>query len=46
MPSFHIHIKGQVQGVGFRPFIFNLAKKWVSLALFLMEQMVFISILM
>ncbi|MBK9565004.1 MAG: carbamoyltransferase HypF [Saprospiraceae bacterium] len=27
MANFHIHIKGQVQGVGFRPFIFNLAKK-------------------
>jgi hydrogenase maturation protein HypF len=27
MVGYHIHIKGQVQGVGFRPFIFNLAKK-------------------
>lgn len=24
--SYHIHITGQVQGVGFRPYIFNLAK--------------------
>lgn len=27
MKSFHIHIKGRVQGIGFRPFIYNLAKK-------------------
>jgi hydrogenase maturation protein HypF len=27
MVSYHIHIRGQVQGVGFRPYIFNLAKK-------------------
>ena len=26
--TWHIHIKGQVQGVGFRPFIFQLAKKF------------------
>ncbi len=26
--TWHIHIKGQVQGVGFRPFIFLLAKKY------------------
>lgn len=26
MKSFHIHIKGRVQGIGFRPFIYNLAK--------------------
>jgi hydrogenase maturation protein HypF len=27
MACYHIHIKGQVQGVGFRPFIYKLAKK-------------------
>ena len=27
MFGYHIHISGQVQGVGFRPFIYNLAKK-------------------
>jgi hydrogenase maturation protein HypF len=27
MQFYHIHIKGQVQGVGFRPFIYNLAQK-------------------
>lgn len=27
MQYYHIHIKGQVQGVGFRPFIYKLAKK-------------------
>lgn len=27
LKSFKIHIKGVVQGVGFRPFIYNLAKK-------------------
>ena len=26
--TFHIQVKGQVQGVGFRPFIFQLAKKF------------------
>ncbi|MDQ3682322.1 MAG: acylphosphatase, partial [Bacteroidota bacterium] len=26
--TFHIQLKGQVQGVGFRPFIFQLAKKF------------------
>ncbi|MCK5207911.1 MAG: acylphosphatase, partial [Cyclobacteriaceae bacterium] len=25
MKSFHIHIKGRVQGIGFRPFIYKLA---------------------
>ncbi|MEO1516938.1 MAG: carbamoyltransferase HypF [Bacteroidota bacterium] len=33
--TWHIHVEGQVQGVGFRPFIFSLAQKyglngWVS----------------
>ena len=27
MTTFHIHIKGQVQGVGFRPYVFRLAGK-------------------
>lgn len=27
MQYYHIHIKGQVQGVGFRPFIYKLAQK-------------------
>lgn len=27
MKSYHIHIKGRVQGIGFRPFIYNLATK-------------------
>lgn len=26
--SFHIHIQGQVQGVGFRPFVWRLAMDW------------------
>jgi hydrogenase maturation protein HypF len=35
MNTYHIHIKGIVQGVGFRPFVFNLARKenicgWVN----------------
>lgn len=35
MKTWHIHIKGQVQGVGFRPFVYNLAqqfelKGWVN----------------
>lgn len=25
MPTYHIHIEGQVQGVGFRPFVYRLA---------------------
>ncbi|MCF6241874.1 MAG: carbamoyltransferase HypF, partial [Bacteroidales bacterium] len=35
MPSFHIHFQGQVQGVGFRPFVYKKAieynlKGWVN----------------
>ncbi|MGE5519763.1 MAG: carbamoyltransferase HypF [Candidatus Dadabacteria bacterium] len=35
MTTYHIHINGQVQGVGFRPFVYQLAEKlrlngWVS----------------
>ena len=35
MTTYHIHINGQVQGVGFRPFVYRLAKKmdlhgWVN----------------
>ncbi len=35
MTTYHIHINGQVQGVGFRPFVYKLAEKmgvhgWVS----------------
>jgi hydrogenase maturation protein HypF len=26
--TYHIHINGIVQGVGFRPFVYQLAKKW------------------
>ncbi|WP_414673903.1 acylphosphatase, partial [Maribacter sp. UBA4516] len=26
--TYHIQIKGRVQGVGFRPFVFNLAKQF------------------
>ena len=28
MATWHIHIKGIVQGVGFRPFVFLLARKY------------------
>lgn len=28
MPTYHIHIEGQVQGVGFRPFTYQLAKQF------------------
>lgn len=28
MKTYHIHIAGQVQGVGFRPFVFRMAKKF------------------
>lgn len=27
MKSYHVHIKGRVQGIGFRPFIYDLARK-------------------
>ena len=35
MPTYHIHIEGQVQGVGFRPFVYRMALElglsgWVS----------------
>ncbi|MCB0556584.1 MAG: carbamoyltransferase HypF [Phaeodactylibacter sp.] len=35
MPTHHIHIEGQVQGVGFRPYVYRLARQhglngWVS----------------
>lgn len=38
MNTWHIHVQGQVQGVGFRPFVFRLAlqenvKGWVSNAI-------------
>lgn len=38
MHTFHIHIRGQVQGVGFRPYVFRLAEQfllrgWVNNAL-------------
>ncbi len=26
--TWHIHVKGQVQGVGFRPFVYQLAQKF------------------
>jgi hydrogenase maturation factor HypF (carbamoyltransferase family) len=28
MQTWHIHIRGQVQGVGFRPFIFKQAQQF------------------
>ncbi|MDR3285968.1 MAG: acylphosphatase, partial [Prevotellaceae bacterium] len=28
LKTFHIHISGCVQGVGFRPFVFNLAQRF------------------
>lgn len=28
MPTYHIHINGQVQGVGFRPFVYKLARSF------------------
>ncbi len=28
MQNYHLHIQGQVQGVGFRPFVFQLARKY------------------
>ena len=28
MSTWHIHIEGQVQGVGFRPFIYSLAQQF------------------
>ena len=28
MKTYHIHIKGQVQGVGFRPFVYRIAQKF------------------
>lgn len=35
MPTWHLHIEGQVQGVGFRPFVYQLARQqglcgWVN----------------
>ncbi|MCB0586912.1 MAG: acylphosphatase, partial [Phaeodactylibacter sp.] len=35
MPTYHIHIEGQVQGVGFRPYVYRMAREhglkgWVS----------------
>jgi hydrogenase maturation protein HypF len=28
LPAYHIHIEGQVQGVGFRPFVYQLARRF------------------
>lgn len=28
MPAYHVHITGRVQGVGFRPYIYNLARDY------------------